>query len=36
MNNEINFFDQPIANDMKTYENVRKINTGQEDDYTIG
>ena len=31
-----NFFDQPIDNDVKTYENIRKIATGQEDDYTIG
>ena len=31
-----NFFDQPIENDIKTYENIRKITTGQEDDYTTG
>ena len=30
------FFDQPINNDAKTYENIRKIATGQGDDYTIG
>ena len=29
-------FDQPINNDIKTYENIRKIATGQRDDYTIG
>ena len=29
-----NYFDQPINNDFKTYENIRKIATGQEDDYT--
>ena len=29
-----NFFDQPIKNDIKTYENIRKITTGQGDDYT--
>ena len=29
-----NFFDQPIKNDIKTYENIRKIATGQGDDYT--
>ena len=29
-----NFFDQPIKN--KTYENIRKIATGQGDDYTTG
>ena len=28
------FFDQPIKNDIKTYENIRKIATGQEEDYT--
>ena len=27
-------FDQPIKNDLKTYDNVRKIATGQGDDYT--
>ena len=30
-----NFFDQPIENDIKTYENIRKITTGQEDDNTV-
>ena len=30
-----NVFDQPI-NDVKTYENIRKIATGQGDDYTTG
>ena len=29
-----NFFDQPIKNDLKTYDNIRKIETGQGDDYT--
>ena len=29
-----NFFDQPIKNNKATYENIRKIATGQEDDYT--
>ena len=24
-----NFFDQPINTDLKTYENIRKIATGQ-------
>ena len=28
-----NIFDQPINNDTKTYENIRKIATGQGDDY---
>ena len=31
-----NFFDQPIKNDFKTYDNIRKIVTGQGDDYTTG
>ena len=30
------FFDQPIRNDKVTYENIRKIVTGQGDDYTTG
>ena len=31
-----NFFDQPINRMTKTYENIRKITTGQEVDYTTG
>ena len=31
-----NFFNQPINSDLKTYENIRKIATGQGDDYTTG
>ena len=31
-----NFFDQPINNMFKTDENIRKIATGQGDDYTTG
>ena len=31
-----NFFDQPINSDLKTYENIRRIATGQGDDYTSG
>ena len=31
-----NFFDQPIKNDTKTYENIGKITTGQGDDYATG
>ena len=27
-----NFFDQPIKNDLKTFDNIRKIATGQGDD----
>ena len=30
------FFDQPVKNIKVTYENIRKIATGQEDDYTTG
>ena len=30
------FFDQPIRNDMKTYNNIQKIATGQKDDNTTG
>ena len=33
---ERKFFDLPINNDIKTYENVRKIGTGQGNDYTNG
>ena len=29
-------FDQPINNDTKTFENIRKIATGQGDDYANG
>ena len=31
-----NFFDQPINSDLKAYENIRKIATGQGDDYSTG
>ena len=31
-----NFFDQPIKDNKVTYENIRKIGTGQGDDYTTG
>ena len=36
MINKENFFDQPIKNNKVTYENIRKIATGQGDDYTTG
>ena len=36
MINRENFFDQPIKNNKLTYENIRKIATGQGDDYTNG
>ena len=31
-----NFFDQPITNDFKTYDNIKKILTGQGDNCTVG
>ena len=31
-----NVFDQPIKNDKVTHKNIRKITTGQGDDYTTG
>ena len=31
-----NLFGQPIKNDLKTYDTIRKIETGQGDDYTTG
>ena len=31
-----NVFDQPINNDIKIYENIRKISTGPGDDNTTG
>ena len=31
-----NFFDQPIKNDLKTSDNIRKISTGRGDDFTVG
>ena len=36
MNDERNFFDQPIKSNLKTCHNIRKIATGQGDDYTTG
>ena len=36
MINGENFFDQPIKNNKVTYENIRKIATGQGDDNTTG
>ena len=29
-----NFFDQPVKNDLMTFENIQNIATGQGDDYT--
>ena len=34
MINEENVFDQPVKDNKVTYENIRKIATGQGDDYT--
>ena len=31
-----NFFDQPVKNNLRTYDSIRRIPTGQEDDYTTG
>ena len=36
MIDEENFFDQPMKNDKITRDNIRKIATGQGDDYTTG
>ena len=36
MINGENFFDQSIKNNKVTYENIRKIATGQGDNYTTG
>ena len=29
-----NFFDQPVKNNLRTYDNIRKIATGRQDGYT--
>ena len=31
-----NFFDQAVKSNLRTYDNIRKIATGQRDDYTTG
>ena len=31
-----NFFDQPVKNNLRTYDNIQNIAIGQEDDYAIG
>ena len=36
MIDEQNFFDQAVKSDMRTYDNVLKIFTGQGDDYITG
>ena len=30
------FFDKPVKNDLRTYDKIRKIATGQGDDHTTG
>ena len=36
MINAKNAFDQPVKNDLKRYDNIREITTGQGDDYATG
>ena len=31
----VNFLDQPVKNDLRTYDNIRKITIRQGDDYTF-
>ena len=31
-----NLFHQPVKNSVRTYDNIRKTETGQGDDYTTG
>ena len=31
-----NFFDQPVNNDQRAYNNIRRITIGHVDDYTTG
>ena len=31
-----NFMDQPVKNNIRTYDNIRKVSTGQRDDFTTG
>ena len=31
-----NFFNHSVKNNLRTYDNIRKIETGQGDDYTTG
>ena len=30
------FLDQPVKKDLRTYNNIQKVGTGQGDDYTTG
>ena len=34
MIDRLNFFDQPVKNNLRTYDNIRKIVTSQRDEYT--
>ena len=34
--NRTNFYDQPINDSIEQYDEIRKISTGQGDDYTTG
>ena len=34
--NQENFYDQPIDSDIKRYEEIRELTTGQGEDYTTG
>ena len=36
MFNRQNILDQTVKNDMRTYDNIRKIETGQGNKYTTG
>ena len=36
MVDEKNFFDQPVKNDIRIYDNIRKIATVKRDNYTTG
>ena len=36
MIDEKNLFDQPVNNNLRKYDNIPKIATGQGDDYTAG
>ena len=31
-----NLFDHPIKSDLRTHKNIKKVSTGQGDDYTTG
>ena len=36
INNEKNVYDQTIYSDIKQFKEIRKLTTGQDEDYTIG